>query len=114
MAKIDELIFGKSKKPRSRAGVKEAKKFFGNKCIICGKPESKVGKLHMAHYKAHSKGGSFTFPLCPTCHTRYDSGLLTKKELKKIHLTPEEYRKFMPKKKKAKKEDIFGLPKLSF
>ena len=56
----------------------------------------------MAHYKAHSRGGNVVFPLCPTCHTRYDKGLLTNAELKKLNLKREEYKKYQPKKTKGK------------
>lgn len=88
------------------ASKKEAKKFFGNKCTICGITEKEVGTLHMAHYKARSKGGRFRFPMCPNCHAKYDRGLLTSRELKKIGLSQGEYKKYRPlfgKKEKTKK-----------
>jgi predicted restriction endonuclease len=100
----------KPKRTRAYVNKKEVKKFFGNKCKLCGKTEKEVGTLQMAHYKAHSRGGKLVFPLCPTCHTRYDKGLLTKTELNKLNLKREEYKKYQPKKRKAKKQtNIFGL-----
>ena len=102
---LDELIFGKKKKARRYVNKELVKKLFKYKCALCGKSEKEVGELQMAHYKAHSRGGvsSPVIPLCPTCHRKYDKGLLTKKELKKLNLTPEEYKKMIPKKKKRRK-----------
>ena len=76
------------------------KKIAGNKCVICGSSEKKVGVLQKAHLKAKSSGGTQVVPMCPNCHWRYDHGKLTKAELKKIGLTPEQHKKAMPKKKK--------------
>ena len=90
------------------------------RALICEKSEGKSeGKvpLEMAHYKALSKGGHLKFPLCPTCHTKYDKGQLTIKQLKKLNLTKEEYQRFQPKKTKAKKKkavNFLDLPKKKF
>lgn len=92
------------KKRRGYVSKEEVKKFFGYRCRICGKPEKQVGQLQMAHFKAHSRGGSFVFPLCPNCHTRYDKGLLTSRELKKLNLSRKEYEKFRPKKRRVKRQ----------
>jgi len=111
LAKIDELLFGKGKRERLRVNKELVKKLYKYRCALCGKPEKEVGELQMAHYKAHSRGGTTSpyIPLCPTCHRRYDKGVLKKTELKKLNLTPQEYEKMIPKKKKAKKRDILGL-----
>jgi len=100
-----KLPWEEKKKQRGYVSKKEVKKFFGYRCQICSKSEKEVGKLEMAHYKAHSRGGGLVFPLCPTCHTKYDEGLLTSRELKKLNLNREEYQKYRPKKKKVKKQD---------
>jgi len=106
---------GERKRKRPHVSRKEIKKFFKNRCRICGKLEKTVGTLHMAHYKAHSRGGSMVFPLCPNCHAKYDRGLLTRAQLKKINLSQKEYRKYQPKRRKTKKvESIFDLQKTVF
>jgi len=103
LSKVIGLPSFEKKKKRPYVSKKEVKKLFRNRCAICGKPEKAVGKLHMAHYKAYSRGGSTVFPLCPNCHTKYDSGLLTRRELRKINLSPKEYQKYQPKKRKPKR-----------
>ncbi len=97
-------------KKRTSIGKKEwdtVKKLHGNKCKICDKMEKQAGILHKAHIKAHSKGGTQYFPLCPTCHYRYDNNKLTATELKKIDLTKAEYSKLKPKKSKRKSDSFF-------
>jgi len=79
-------------------------KIHGYRCKICGKSNKEV-PLEMAHIKAFSKGGNLVIPLCPNCHKKYDRGMLTYKELKKLNLTRKEYEKFLPKKKKSSKVD---------
>lgn len=91
-------------KKREYHSRKEVLAIHGNKCKICDKTEKQVGKLELAHYKAHSRGGKEVVPLCPTCHTRYDNGLLTIRELKKLNLTKEEYLKNLPKQKTMKRK----------
>ncbi len=106
------LIEGKRRAKRSYVSRKEVKQLHGNRCKICGKPEKDVGTLHIAHYKAHSRGGSVVFPLCPNCHAKYDRGLLTGAQLGKIHLSPKEYKKYQPKRRKVKKRtNPFDLQK---
>lgn len=84
-------------------------KIHGNRCKICGKSEKQAGELQMAHVKAHSRGGDEVIPLCPICHRKYDKGLLTNKELKKIGLSRKDYEKYRPKKRKRRKNDTFKL-----
>jgi hypothetical protein len=72
-----------TKKKRPYVNKEQVKKLHGNRCKICDKTESEVGRLEMAHYKAHSKGGNLVFPLCPNDHVKYDKGTLTSTQLKK-------------------------------
>jgi len=72
------------------------------KCVICGRLERTVGRLVKAHVKAASRGGSIVVPMCPNCHVKYDNGLLTDKQLKKLGLAREDYDRLRPKKKKKK------------
>jgi len=107
-------IFGHEKKRRpsiSKIEWEAKKKLFGNKCVLCGKSEKTVGILEKAHIKAHSKGGSQVIPMCPTCHKKYDKGLLTDRELKKLGIDKKHYRRLIPKKtqKKQKKKDPFAI-----
>jgi hypothetical protein len=74
----------------------------GNKCLICGTYDKGGKLLEKAHLKAKSTGGTQYIPLCPTCHSKYDKGLLTQAELKKIGLTSETYKKVQPKKTKTR------------
>jgi len=92
------------KRKRVHVNKKDVIKLHGGVCKVCGKTEKEAGRLEMAHYKAHSKGGNLVFPLCPICHVKYDSGQFNRSELKKIGLKPEEYSKYRPKKKTKKKE----------
>lgn len=109
---IGTSSFESKRGKRDYINKKLIKKVFGNRCRICSKSEKDVAELQMAHIKAHSKGGSVVVPLCPNCHRKYDKGLLTNKELKKLGLSRKEYQKYLPKKKKAKKDyNIFGLPR---
>ena len=100
------LIFGwEEKKERTSIGKTEweaIKKRSGNKCLMCGRTEKSAGVLEKAHIKAHSKGGTQYFPLCPTCHTKYDKGLMTVTELRKLGLTKQSYTRLKPKKPKKK------------
>lgn len=93
------------------------KKIRGNKCIICGRPEEKVGKLVKAHIKAHSKKGQHVEPMCQNCHWKYDNGKLTSKQLKKLNLTRKEYLRLIPKKKRKSKSKNaltnFGIKPIS-
>jgi predicted restriction endonuclease len=108
------LPLGEKKKRRDYVNAKAVKKLHGNRCKLCGKSEKQV-PLELAHYKARSKGGNLVFPLCPNCHTKYDKGLLTTTQLKKLNLTKEEYQKYRPKKIKRKtKSSPFDLPKAKF
>lgn len=100
-----ELLYGKEKKkPRRRIDKALVKKIHGNRCKVCGKSEKQVGKLIMAHVKAHSRGGDEVIPLCPNHHTKYDEGLFTSRELKKIGISRKDYEKYRPKRRKRKKK----------
>ena len=76
------------------------KKLHRNRCCICGLTEKQAGILEKAHVKAHSKMGTQYFPLCPTCHKKYDKGLLNVTEMKKIGIDKKTYDKLRPKKQK--------------
>ena len=104
------MFFGEEKK-RTRLSKTEweaIKARYGNRCCVCGKTERSAGVLGKAHVKAHSRGGTQYFPLCPTCHTKYDRGLMTVTELRKLGLTKEAYTKLKPRKSKRKKQDYFN------
>ena len=102
---FDEFFDEERPKKKNRTSISKLewealKKRHGNKCVICGQTEKKVGILEKAHIKAHSRGGTQYVPLCPTCHKKYDKGLCTQAELKKLGLTPDKYKKVFPQKKK--------------
>lgn len=87
------------------------KRRYGNKCPICGRREQTVGGLIKAHLKAASRGGTQYFPLCANCHKRFDAGKMTERDLAKIGLRPEDYRKVRPATKSKKRkpfEEPFG------
>jgi len=87
--------------PISELEWKALKKRHGNKCVICPATEKYLGGLDKAHFKAESKRGTQYVPLCPNCHQRFDKGLLTKTEQKKLGFENEQgYRRAMPKRKK--------------
>ena len=67
-------------------------------CIICGHKTV----LEKAHLRASSRGGTEIEAMCPTHHTKYDKGLCTNAELKKIGITREIYKRWVPKKKKGR------------
>lgn len=108
-------IWGEKGEKRRRQYISKSewevkKKLFGNKCVVCGKSEKSVEVLEKAHLKAHSKGGSQVVPMCPTCHKKYDRGLLTEKQLKKLRIDPKKYKRMLPKKAQGKKKkDPFAL-----
>jgi len=84
------------------------KRQYGNRCALCGATEKSLGALDKAHLKARSRNGSQYVPLCPNCHKRFDRGLLTKTEQKKLGFaTEQEYKRAMPKRRKQ--SDPFGL-----
>lgn len=99
-------IFDDDKPKRKSIGKAEwetKKMMMGNKCVICGKSDKQAGGLDKAHIKAHSRGGTEVVPMCAICHRKYDKGLLTATQLKKIGLTPAEYKRLIPTKKKGEK-----------
>ena len=72
------------------------------KCLMCGGKEGvEIPTLEKAHLKAESKGGTQIIPLCPNCHTTYDSGKCTAAQLAKIGVRPEHYKRVQPKKPSA-------------
>ena len=100
-------------KPKRKPGPSKTeweaqKKIHHNTCVICGKTEKVVGKLMKAHVKASSRGGSQVVPMCPNHHYKYDHGLLTVTELKKIRLTKSDVKKLKPKTPK-KTRGLFDL-----
>ena len=99
--------FGEEKKKRTSIGKSAWEVLKKKGCFICGKSERQVGLLEKAHIKAHSKGGTQYFPLCPTCHRKFDSGKATASELKKLGISKEVYIRLRPKKPKKKKEGFF-------
>lgn len=106
------ILWDDDKPKRKTIGKTEwaaKKKMMGNKCVICGRSDKQVAGLEKAHIKAHSRGGSEVVPMCAICHKKYDSGLLTATQLKKIGLTTTTYKRLIPSKKKKKKESgLFG------
>jgi predicted restriction endonuclease len=83
------------------------KKILGNRCVICKRTEKAVGVLEKAHIKAHSKGGNEYLPMCRNCHYKYDKGLFSSYELRKIGLDMKSYRRLITRKrpKYSYKED---------
>jgi len=76
-------------------------------CIICGCHEIKI--LEKAHLRAASRGGTQIEAMCPTHHTKYDKGLCSDTELKKIGITRTAYGKLIPKKKKKGTTEYYSL-----
>jgi hypothetical protein len=104
------VFFGKEKRKRTRLSKTEweaIKKRHGNKCLMCGRTERSTGVLEKAHIKAHSKGGTQYFPLCPTCHRKFDGGKATATELRKLGISKEAYARLRPKKPKKKTDAWF-------
>ncbi len=44
--------------------------------------------------------------MCPTCHRKYDKGLLTDRELKKLGIDKKLYQRMISKKTKKKEKDF--------
>ncbi|MEE8469774.1 MAG: hypothetical protein V3S51_00415 [Dehalococcoidia bacterium] len=84
---IFDLDEPKKRTPISKAEWDAKKKMMGNKCVLCGQTEKRVGGLEKAHIKAHSRDGTQYVPMCANCHKKYDRNLLTDPELKKLGLT---------------------------
>jgi predicted restriction endonuclease len=74
------------------------KKIHGNRCIICRRTNEDVGGLVQAHLKAKSKNGTQVIPMCSVCHKKFDKGLLTDSQLKKIGIDPKKIAIHLPKK----------------
>jgi len=88
------------------AGISEGqwetiKKHYDNKCALCSMGEKYLGGLDKAHWtRAKSKGGTQLIPLCPNCHRRFDKGLLTRGEQRKLGFeTEQDYKRAQPKKR---------------
>lgn len=104
---MDLGLFGEEKPKRPRISKLEwesIKKSHENKCVLCGKTEKAVGELQKAHIKATSKGGSQVLPMCPTCHKKFDKGLASAAQLKKLGLTRAQYSRMIPKPGSKKRE----------
>ena len=88
------------------------KKRNGNKCILCGESEKRIGLLEKAHLKARSRRGTQVVPLCPNCHKRYDRKLLNKTECKKLGIAYEKYvkGKYSPKKSAPRRDGLIRSP----
>jgi len=119
----DPFGFGGKPPKKKRTTISKSewetiKKTHGNKCVLCGKTEKTVGKIVKAHIKAASKGGSQVIPMCSNCHTKYDNGLLTDSQLKKLGLTRAQYTRNRPKtgtvKGKSKSNTDMDIPKYNF
>lgn len=99
----------KPKRPRiSKSEWEAIKTSHGNKCVLCGKTERAVGELQKAHIKAESRGGSQVVPMCPTCHKKFDKGLASATQLKKLGLTMAQYSRMMPKSGSKKRKRDMG------
>ena len=86
------------------------KQQYGNKCALCKRTEKQVGILEKAHMKAKSKSGSQYFPMCLTCHTKFDKGLLNLTEMKKLGIPDKKtYERLKPKKRMSEDDYWFGL-----
>ena len=59
---------------------------YKNKCVICGKPEKKVGELEKVHIKEHSRIRYLVLPMCANHHKMYAKDQLSNKDLKKIDI----------------------------
>jgi predicted restriction endonuclease len=89
-------------KPKRKSGPTKTewdaqKKMHRNSCVICHKTEKVVGKLEKAHIKARSRGGTQVVPMCRNHHYKYDHGMLSATELKRIGLTKDQVSKLKPK-----------------
>ncbi|KPJ52398.1 MAG: hypothetical protein AMJ37_02970 [Dehalococcoidia bacterium DG_18] len=84
----------------TKAEWEAIKKRYGNKCILCGESEKRIGVLEKAHLTARSRGGTQIVPMCPNCHKRYDRKLLNKTDCKKLGIEYEKYvkGKYSPRK----------------
>jgi len=99
------MIFWEEPKKRTRIGKTEweaIKARHRNRCCVCSKTEKSAGVFEKAHIKVHSKGGTQYFSLCTTCHPKYDKGLMTVTELRKLGLTKQAYAHLKPKTKRNK------------
>ena len=65
------------------------------RCTICRQPEKVTGTLLPVKGKAAEGDSVCTFPVCPDHHAKYMQGFFTGIELKKIGISPEEYRNFL-------------------
>jgi flavoprotein len=72
-------------------------------CIICGHKCGTKAILQKAHLRASSKGGTQIEAMCPTHHSKYDKGLCSDTELKKIGITRATYKRWVPKKKNVRR-----------
>ena len=70
----------------SKSGWDTIKKSYNNKCVICNKPEKKVGELERVHIKEHARVRYLVLPMCANHHKMYINNQLSSKELKKIEI----------------------------
>ena len=59
---------------------------YKNKCVICNKPEKKVGELERVHIKEHARVRYLVLPMCANHHKMYINNQLSSKESKKIDI----------------------------
>jgi hypothetical protein len=63
------------------------------RCCICRQPEKVTGTLLPVRGKTAE--GDIILPVCPDHHAKYLQGFFTGIELKKIGISPDEYRSFL-------------------
>ena len=69
---------------KDKNGWDSIKNSHKNKCVVCGKPEKKVGMLERVHIKEHARVRYLVLPMCANHHKMYVGNQLSDKELKKI------------------------------
>ena len=69
---------------QNKSGWDIIKQNFKNRCVICCKPEKKVGALERVHIKEHAIVRYLILPMCANHHKMYVNDQLSSKELKKI------------------------------
>ena len=80
----------------SKSGWETIKDTFKNRCVICNKPEKKVGELERVHIKEHTRVRYLILPMCANHHKMYINNQLSNKELKKIDIIIIAYAKSRP------------------
>ena len=112
-------LFGDKKPKRQRITEGDKSNILKNqneKCANCGKKFSASSVIHYDHIKALGAGGKDSIgniqALCPNCHaekTRQDRTKIAKKNSKKKEKDPFSGLLDVPKPRKGKSKDPFGL-----